>query len=103
MIEAVSDPPMDLVQPDFSARVFDSLRTRRKLIKEVLPEDVELASIAAFPTMGASYTHDGEALGGPASRSIMVPESVITNHARFQTLTRSVRKRKGAKVGPEIL
>ncbi|KAF4670072.1 hypothetical protein FOZ61_001902 [Perkinsus olseni] len=98
MIEAVSDPPVDLVHPDFSGRIFDSLRERRKLIKRVLPDGIELASIAAFPTMGTSYTHDGETIGGPASRSIMVSESVITCHARFQTLTRSVRKRKGAKV-----
>ncbi|KAF4675668.1 hypothetical protein FOL47_007440 [Perkinsus chesapeaki] len=98
MVEAVSDPALDLVQPDFSATVFRSLRDRRRLIQEVLPDGVELASVAAFPTLGASYTHEGEALGGKASKSIMVPESVITPHARFQTLTRSVRKRKGAKV-----
>ncbi|EER00419.1 Glutamate--cysteine ligase catalytic subunit, putative [Perkinsus marinus ATCC 50983] len=98
MIEGVKVPPLVLVEDDIAKQVLSSLISRRRTAEAALPANVHVMSIPAFPTLGAEYTHRGEHLEGPTAESILVPDEVITPHVRFQTLTKSVRARKGAKV-----
>ncbi|KAF4692189.1 hypothetical protein FOZ60_013930 [Perkinsus olseni] len=97
MIEGVKVPPLLLTENDIAKQVLSSLIKRRRTAEAALPEDVHVMSIPAFPTLGAEYTHRDDHLKGPTAESILVPDDVITPHVRFQTLTKSVRARKGAK------
>ncbi|KAF4663259.1 hypothetical protein FOL47_005834 [Perkinsus chesapeaki] len=98
MVEGVKVPPLLLGEDDIAKQVLSSLVSRRRTAEAALPANVHIMSLPAFPTLGAEYTHRDGQLRGPTADSIMVPDDVITPHVRFQTLTKSVRARKGAKV-----
>ncbi|KAJ3223275.1 hypothetical protein HK099_001316 [Clydaea vesicula] len=79
---------------------------RRELAKKFLGEDQEIMTITNFPLLGVedfvSKSDDINTLPtigeDGISRSLFIPDCCINPHARFATLTKNIRTRRGAKI-----
>lgn len=100
----------------------DAQARKRRAIEDMIPkprfgERVSVASLCCFPDMGKAYIdetlnpkdkwHIPDAWNAfadlrkenpPVSRSLFLADHVTSPHVRYQTLTRNMRLRKGAKM-----
>ncbi|XP_071957719.1 glutamate--cysteine ligase catalytic subunit-like [Antedon mediterranea] len=82
-----------------------NMRLRREEVRKLLDEQNGEAplSLTAFPRLGCpNFTHpsyEPTPTDAGASKSIFIPDEVIfSDHPRYRTLTRNIRKRRGEKV-----
>jgi len=107
MIEATPGSPYEDYSTDL-LKVEQSMRDRRTILEEVLPENVYLFSIGNFPMMGTdSYLpkempKEMQATHGEFADSEYISDSVINPHPRFGTLVSNIRTRRGSKVDIRI-
>ncbi|RIA87557.1 glutamate-cysteine ligase-domain-containing protein [Glomus cerebriforme] len=81
-------------------QVESNMKFRRQLAaKYMKPNEVPI-TITSFPNLGCQgqFLEPHYEPKGEASRSLFVPDQIINPHARFQTLTANIRKRRGSKV-----
>lgn len=74
---------------------------RRVLAKSLLAPDEAILCLTNFPLLGSPDCFYPPAYPTPdsgSSKSLFIPEEAITKHARFPTLTRNIRQRRGEKV-----
>lgn len=104
MIEATPGAPYGNTTAALHA-VEASMEWRRKRIYaalEAVAPGVRPVSVTAFPAMGSdlqsSCCWPRAAAGGFHARSAYLPDSVISPHPRFWTLTANIRRRRGERV-----
>jgi len=88
-------------------KVEDSMRLRRsRLLAHLRPDEIA-PTFACFPLLGVGEfwkTPDRREVlkvGGPVAKSKYVPDEITFPHARFKTLTKNIRERRGANVNIE--
>jgi len=75
------------------------MRLRRSRLMAALGPGEISPTVTSFPLFGVGdFCEPSCAPGGSASESLFVPDEAIFPHARFSTLTRNIRKRRGSKV-----
>lgn len=98
MVEATPGKPFG---PDIRA-VLDlepNLKLRRRIAAAYLEDDEHLLAIGGYPLMGVgSFAETKQEPGGPASKSLFLPDDIINLHPRFPTLAANIRRRRGKKV-----
>jgi len=110
MIEATPGTPYGNL-PSHLVCVERNMRYRRKTVEKLLnPNGNErLLTITSFPLMGLPHTTSSlydtpddmkypNPDNGLVTRSVYIPDDVISPHPRFATLTRNIRLRRGKKV-----
>ncbi len=80
-----------------------NMRLRRMLIQAALRDNESFITLTNFPLLGTPGTlHPAPARGhetfGPVCKSSYIPDSVISPHPRFATLSGNVRRRRGKRV-----
>lgn len=104
MVEATPDRPYTGYTTDL-LRVERNMRLRRVRMLTVLHEDEAAPTISAFFMLGAQG-NDGTVpptdVGGPATMSEYIGDSIINPHPRFGTLTANIRQRRGSKVNIRV-
>mmetsp|Transcript_12081 Transcript_12081/g.15670 ORF Transcript_12081/g.15670 Transcript_12081/m.15670 type:complete len:729 (+) Transcript_12081:98-2284(+) len=102
MIEAPPNKPYGNSATDLRT-VEPNLRNRRKRILDALGEDEGVIGLVAWPRLGCEgFLAQPAPTGGPVSKSLFLPDSLINPHPRFGTLTRNIRKRRGKKVDIDV-
>ena len=77
------------------------MQTRRQAMHKYVkdPQRDAIMSLVAFPRLGCpDFLTPSAKPNGPFSRSLYIPDEAINPHARFPTLTRNIRARRGSKV-----
>lgn len=87
------------------SRVFESfldveqnMRRRRLQAQQQLRPTERLLSTSSFPLLGLPSAFRARPWTNAASNSALVPDEAINSHARFATLTRNIRLRRGDNV-----
>jgi len=76
-----------------------SMKFRREFLQAMLLPGELATQLTAFPMMGVGeFTHPHHPPRGPIANSYYIPDEVINPHARFGTLTRNIRLRRGSNV-----
>ncbi|GMM38762.1 glutamate--cysteine ligase [Saccharomycopsis crataegensis] len=113
MVEATPLRPYDGDSISDFLYVEKNMAARRKImIDEIIDVDGDTTnthqeviplSITAFPIMGTKeFTNKVYEANGQASHSLFLPDQIINRHARFPTLTKNIRTRRGSKVAINV-
>lgn len=100
MVEATPGEPYTGALPDLLS-VERNMRYRRFILRKHLKDNEIPMAITSFPRLGVPgvftepYYDPAAAM---ASHSLFLPDEITNAHARFPTLTASIRKRRGSKV-----
>eukprot|EP00127_Corallochytrium_limacisporum_P001095 Clim_evm6s39 gene=Clim_evmTU6s39 len=98
MIESTPGNPYGSQVHDF-VKVEENMVLRRKMMIEEMKGNEIPISLTSFPRMGCpNFTSPAYEPYGPAARSLFIPDQAINPHARFPTLTRNIRTRRGRRV-----
>jgi len=80
-------------------KVEDRMRLRRSRLLSALQPGELAPTVSSLPTFGVGdFCSPSKDPGGPVAESLFVPDDIIFPHARFPTLTRNIRARRGSKV-----
>ncbi|EPZ31111.1 glutamate--cysteine ligase catalytic subunit [Rozella allomycis CSF55] len=104
MIEATPGKPFGSSTQDL-LKLESNMRKRRELINSMLRPNEFLITLTSFPLLGTSdFIHSEVPLdeNADASHSLFIPDNLINMHARFKTLTRNIRERRGEKVAINV-
>jgi len=75
------------------------MRLRRSRIMAALRPGEVAPTMTSFPLLGVGDCCEPScAVNGPVAQSLFVPDEAIFPHARFATLTKNIRMRRGSKV-----
>lgn len=106
MVEGIPAAPYTFALGDIVG-LEANMRARRELLNQVLLDydkdsGLQALTMPSFPLLGTKDSFE-EALfsstnSQQASRSLFIPDDVISKHIRFPTLTRNIRQRRGKKV-----
>ncbi|CCJ30240.1 unnamed protein product, partial [Pneumocystis jirovecii] len=80
--------------------VEENMKKRRFIIKKYIKSNEIPLTLTSFPRLGAPgvFTDPYYPPRGHVSRSLFLPDEVISSHVRFPTLTKHIRLRRGRKV-----
>ncbi|KAG9390517.1 Glutamate-cysteine ligase catalytic subunit [Carpediemonas membranifera] len=102
MIEATPGEPYTSLLASL-ASLEANMANRRRAIQEQLEPDEVLLTLPVYPLMGVgAFTEPFFSSGGTASESLFVPDTLISSHPRFSTLTRNIRHRRQGKVSINV-
>ena len=80
-------------------RLEDSMMQRRSRLLGVLRPGEIAPTMTSFPLLGVGdFCYPSQEARGPVANSLFIPDEAIYPHARFRTLTRNIRMRKGSNV-----
>ncbi|CAE6535453.1 unnamed protein product [Rhizoctonia solani] len=85
--------------------VEQDMRNRRKLARTYLLPNESLLTITSFPRLGVRepFTHpEADLADGAANESLFLPEDITSPHARFPSINRNVKSRRGSKVAANV-
>ncbi|KAI9203672.1 glutamate-cysteine ligase-domain-containing protein [Polychytrium aggregatum] len=100
MLEATPGAPYGSTIKDLTT-VEPNMRRRRALAQSYLRPNETVLTLTSYPHLGTNDFLDPPADPAPAagaSRSLFIPDIAINPHARFPTLTKNIRTRRGSKV-----
>jgi len=80
-------------------KVEDRMRMRRSRLLTALGACEIAPTVSCLPNFGVGdFSEPLHSPGGPIIQSLFIPDEVIFPHARFHTLTKNIRQRRGSKV-----
>ena len=100
MIEATPGRPYGTLVESLLS-VEENMKHRRMMAERYLHKDQFLLAITNFPLLGSSgidFMYPAYPCQGPVTKSLFIPDEAIAPHARFPTLTKNIRSRRGCKV-----
>ncbi|KZP05939.1 glutamate-cysteine ligase catalytic subunit [Athelia psychrophila] len=104
MIESTPGSPYTGVITDLLS-VERNMRYRRALVRSHLKPTELLVTLTSFPrlgTLGVFTEPYFDPKGAASSRSLFLPDELMSPHVRYPTLTANIRARRGSKVAINV-
>lgn len=77
----------------------DNMALRRSTARSFVGPKEHVITLTSYPRLGVGKCAETKKeVGGPATKSLFLPDDIINLHPRFPTLSQNIRERRGKKV-----